>query len=252
MLLIVLLVGRLAYIYFFTFERSPSFRFSNPCRAVQSPPPKASPFSGVNTAGPEAAKNRPCNRRIPIFQFLFFNFLGGWGPLLKQLLHLLKSLSFLLKKKKIPSKWLPVKRRRLCNPSPLLARLYCGRRLTPLCGAWHAEPVLMEQAAPLIDPFSIVFGIRCVPVYSVRSGRLWRNWGQGCRGGLVLWGLMGSLIPRLLLRECPPGKAIAPCKCLLGLRHTPRGSVHPHRSLMGTRMCPGPVDLLLSTSVTAM
>lgn len=38
------------------------------------------------------------------FFFSFYNFLGGWGILLKQLLHLLKSLSFLLKKNSI---WVP-------------------------------------------------------------------------------------------------------------------------------------------------
>ena len=35
------------------------------------------------------------------FFFFFLNFLGGWGTLLRQLLHLLKSLSFLLKKNSI-------------------------------------------------------------------------------------------------------------------------------------------------------
>lgn len=110
----------------FQFPKSPSGRQMVPQSIVPAP---VWTYPGL-----EAAIHRSCNRRIPIFQFFFFflNFLGGWGPLLKQLLHLLKSLSFLLKKK-IPSKCLTVKRRRLCNLSLLLTGLHCWRRLVPLC-----------------------------------------------------------------------------------------------------------------------
>lgn len=131
-LLIVLLVSLFASFFFLYLEGTLSISWI--AIRLWDLPSSIIPSLGWIWPALETAMNRSCKRRIPIFQFLFFfffNFLGGWGTLLRQLLHLLKSLSFLLKK--IPSKCLTVKRRRLCNWSLLLTGLYCWRRLAPLC-----------------------------------------------------------------------------------------------------------------------